>query len=106
MKVLIFLYTETYLYKKTKYQKLKDLLKNLTNIAKRRNKVSEFVNYESSIKDVKAITALDKKRLAFKPEKGQSQWTRSCQNSGKDKKRRPIILPGDQLDKLIKLLPL
>ena len=103
MKVLIFLYTETYLYKKSKYQKLKNLLKNLTNIAKRRNKVSEFVNYESSIKDVKAITALDKKRLAFKPEKGQSQWTRSCQNSGKDKKRRPVILPGDQIEKLIKL---
>ena len=36
MKVLIFLYSETYLYKKSKYQKLKDLLKNLTNIAKRR----------------------------------------------------------------------
>ena len=103
MKVLIFLYSETYLYKKSKYQKLKDLLKNLTNIAKRRNKVSEFVNYESSIKNVKAITALDKKRLAFKPEKGQSQWTRSCQNSVKDKKRRPVILPGDQLEKLIKL---
>src|SRR4029078_2767794 len=29
------------------------------------------------------------KRIGFKPEKGQNQWTRSCQNSGNDKKRRP-----------------
>ena len=52
---------------------------------------------------MKAITALDKKRLAFKPEKGQSQWSRSCQNSGTDKKRRPKVIPGDQPEKLIKM---
>ena len=40
---------------------------------------------------------LNRKRLAFKPEKGQNQWTRSCQNSGNDKRRRPIIIPGDNI---------
>ena len=60
MKVLIFLYVETYHYKKREYQRLKDVLKTLNKIAKRRNKVVEIVDYETSIKTVKAITALDK----------------------------------------------
>jgi len=102
MKVLIYLYVETYLYKKKEFQKLKDMLKNLNKIAKRRNKVIEVVDFDTSIKTVKSITSLDKARLGFKPEKGQNQWTRSCQNSGNDKKRRPELTPGDQIEKLIK----
>ena len=102
MKVLIYLYVETYLYKKKEYQKLKDTLIKLTNIAKRRNKVIELVDFDSTKQTVRAITSLDKARLGFRPEKGQNQWTRSCQNSGNDKKRRPTITPGDQLEKLIK----
>ena len=47
MKVLIYLYIETYLLKKPNRQKLKDKLKELTNIAKRRNKVNELVDYQS-----------------------------------------------------------
>ena len=54
--------------------------------------VVEIVNYQSEIKNVKLITAIDKKRLGFKPEDGQNQWTRSCQNSGKDKKRRFLMI--------------
>ena len=102
MKVLIYLYVETYLYKKKEFQKLKDMLKNLNKIAKRRNKVIEIVDFDTTIKTVKSITSLDKARLGFKPEKGQNQWTRSCQNSGNDKKRRPELTPGDQLEKIIK----
>jgi hypothetical protein len=101
MKVLIYLYVETYLYKKPEYQKLKDLLKTLSKIAKRRNKVMEVVEYDPNVKTVKSITGLDKARLGFKPDKGQNQWTRSCQNSGTDKKRRPDITSGDQLNKLL-----
>jgi hypothetical protein len=102
VKVLIYLYVETYLYKKNEFQKLKEMLKNLNKIARRRNKVTEIVEYDKTIKTIKSITSLDKARLGFKPEKGQNQWTRSCQNSGSDKKRRPILTPGDQLDKIIK----
>jgi hypothetical protein len=102
MKVLIYLYVETYLYEKKEFQNLKDMLVNLTNIAKRRNKVIEVVEYDIDAKTVKSITSLDKARLGFKPEKGQNQWTRSCQNSGTDKKRRPDITPGDQIEKLVK----
>ena len=102
MKVLIYMYVETYLYKKKEFQKIKDMLKNLSKIAKRRNKVIEVVEYETSIKAIKAMISLDKARLGFKPEKGQNQYTRSCQNSGSDKKRRPNITPSEQLEKLIK----
>lgn len=102
LKVLLYLYVETYIYKKPKYQKLKDMLKKLNKIASRRNKVVEIVNYESEIKNIKIITALDKKRLGFRPEKGENQWTRSCQNSGNDKKRRPEIINESNIEQLIK----
>ena len=102
MKVLLFLYVETYLYKKKEYQRLKDVLKTLSKIAKRRNKVVEIVDYETSIKNVKVITNLDKKRLGYKPEEGQNQWTRNCQNSGTDKKRRPDGIASDQIENLVK----
>jgi hypothetical protein len=102
MRVLIFLYSEIYLYKNKDYLKLKDTLNLLTNIAKRRNKVAEVVYSDDNVKTVRTITSLDKSRLGFRPEKGQHQWTRSCQNSGKDNKRRPDIIPEDQIDKLLK----
>ena len=89
MNVLMYLYSETYINKNPEYQEIKNKLKKLTNIAKRRGKVEEIVNYQKEIKTVKQMAQLDKKRLGFTPEEGQNQWTRSCQNSGNDKKRRP-----------------
>jgi hypothetical protein len=89
MNILIYLYVETYLYKRPERQILKQKLTQLTNIARRRNRVDDVINYEKTTKTVKHMTQLDKKRIGFKPEKGQNQWTRSCQNSGNDKKRRP-----------------
>lgn len=103
MKILIYLYSETYLYKKNKYQKLKSQLSKLNKVARRRNKVVEIVDYDTAIKNVKQITSLDKSRLGYRPEEGQNQWTRNCQNSGNDKKRRPNIISEDQLDKLLKM---
>ena len=91
IQILLFLYNETYFNKITKYQNILIKLKKLTNIAKRRNKVTDSVEYDQDKSTVKEVTALDKKRLGFKPEEGQNQWTRSCQNSGDDKKRQPII---------------
>jgi hypothetical protein len=103
IKVLLYLYIETYLVKNPKYQKIKETLLKLTKIAKRRNKVNEYVTYDTDNIKVKQITGLDKKRLGFKPEEGQSQWTRSCQNSGDDKKRRPIIKSNDNVKDLLKI---
>lgn len=100
MNILIYLYSETYLYKRPERQILKEKLKKLTNIAKRRNKVDNYVDYEKEIKTVKQITAMDKKRLGFRPDKGQNQWTRSCQNSGDNKKRQPKVLTQEEFMKL------
>ena len=101
MKSLLYIYVETYLYKKKDYQKLKETLKSLTKIAIRRNKVSQIVEYDTTVKNIKVISSLDKARLGFKPEKGQSQWSRSCQNSGNDKKRQPAVIAADEIDKLL-----
>lgn len=102
MNILIYLYIETYLYKKKDRQILKEKLKKLTNIAKRRSKVDELVDYSKETKTVKQMTQIDKRRIGFKPEKGQNQWTRSCQNSGDDKKRRPQQYSMTTMDQLIK----
>ena len=101
MNILIYLYIETYLYKRPDKQKMKDRLKRLTKIAKRRNKVDEIVNHETIVKSVKQMTAIDKKRLSYNADEDQNQWTRNCQNSGDDKKRRPQqFLNAEDLVKL------
>ena len=87
MNKLIYLYIETYLNKNKNYSNLKEKLKSLTNIAKRRNKVDDVVMIEDkSVKDVKKLTKFDSDRLGYRPEKGESHWTRACQNSGKKEK--------------------
>ena len=90
MNILIYLYSETYIIKNPEYQEIKEKLKKITNIAKRRGKVDEIVNYQKEVKTLKQMTQIDKKRLGYTPDEGQNQWTRSCQNSGNDKKRRPL----------------
>ena len=89
MNTLIYLYTETYLYKKPERQKMITKFQKITKIAKRRNKVEVIVPYESSAKLVKQITSIDSRRLKHKTDDDQNQWTRDCQNSGDDKLRRP-----------------
>lgn len=101
MNILIYLYIDTYLYKKHDRQILKEKLKKLTNIAKRRSKVDNVAKYSKEIKSVKQMTQIDKRRLGFKPEKGQNQWTRACQNSGTDKKRRPQQYNNNTIDQLV-----
>jgi hypothetical protein len=101
MNILMYLYIETYLYKKQDKQKFKDKLKKLTKIASRRNKVDEIVNYQDDKLYVKQIASIDKNRLGFKPKKGQNQWSRLCQNSGDDKKRQPQQYTDKTINKLI-----
>lgn len=101
MNVLMFLYSETYIKKNPEYQAIKEKLRKLTNIAKRRSKVDEVVNYQKEVKVVKQMTQIDKKRLGFTPDEGQNQWTRSCQNSGNDKKRRPLQTTQANISELI-----
>ena len=102
MSILMYLYIETYLYKKPDRQKLKEKLKELTKIAKRRNKVMDLVRENEDNKNIKQMAKLDKQRIGYKPEEGQSQWTRCCQNSGDGKKRRPTQYTADNMAELLK----
>ena len=101
VKVLLYLYVETYINKNSKYNKIKETLTKLNKIAKRRNKVNDMVDYEAGSSAIKQTIALDKKRLGFKPEEGQNQWSRNCQNSG-DKIRQPLIISSENIKELIK----
>lgn len=100
MNILMYLYVEVYINKNPKYMEIKNKLKKLTKVAKRRNKVNEVVNQQKEINIIKQITLLDKKRLGFKPEDGNNQWTRACQNSGQDNRRRPQQILVDNIQKL------
>lgn len=101
MNILIYLYVETYLYKRPNRQQMKDKLKRLVKIAKRRNKVDDFIKYDTTTQNVKQMISIDKKRLSYKADEDQNQWTRNCQNSGHDKKRRPqLFLNVDELKKI------
>ena len=102
MNTLIYLYIETYLLKKPERQKLKDKLKELTKIAKRRSKVVDLVIENEDSKSVKQMAKQDKQRIGYKPEEGQSQWTRCCQNSGEGKRRRPSQYTAENMAELVK----
>ncbi len=102
MAILLYLYTDTYLVKNPLRLKIREKLKTLTNIAKRRNKVDEVVDIEApEVSNIKEITKLDKERLAYKPGKNENQWARNCQKSG-DKNRRPFLYTEKTLDEMIK----
>ena len=101
MNILLYLYAETYLLKNPKYQVIKDKLKKITNIAKRRNKVNDVYIAEKEIKTIKHMSQIDKKRIGFTPEEGMSQYSRYCQNSGDDKKRRPQQTVINNISQLI-----
>lgn len=89
MKILIYLYIETYILKNKEYQRMRDRLKGFTNVAKRLGMVDEVLDSETMNKSVKKIISIDKKRLGTSAQDDQTQWTRNCQNSGNDKKRQP-----------------
>jgi len=101
MAILLYLYTDTYLNKNPQRIKIKEKLKTLTNIAKRRNKVDDVIEQQIETSNIKEITKLDKVRLGYTPSKNQSQWARNCQKSG-DKNRRPSLYTEKKLDDMLK----
>jgi len=90
MNVVLYLYVDVYHYKNPDRKHMMDVLKSLNNIAKRRNKVEVISEQVDDVREIKKMTKLDKDRLGFKPDKGQSHWSRNCQNSG-TKKRQPTV---------------
>lgn len=89
MKILMYLYVDTYLYKKPERQKLREKLQKLTNIARRQKKVEVYEEETApKVASIKQIAKIDTKR--FSSETGEKElWATQCQNSGLDKRRRP-----------------
>jgi len=103
LNILLYSYSETYLAKKTEWQHLKDKLKKLNNIAERRHIVNDYVRYSEDKLNIKLMANADKRRIGYKPEKGQSHWTRVCQNSGNTQRRRPQQYTIKNIDEMLKL---
>jgi len=100
MHIFIYLYVETYLYKKPDRKRMIDRLAKLVKIAMRRNKVDVYVDYDQEAKNVKQIIALDRKNLGYNTGDSANSWPTECQNSGEDKRRRPkpFLDAGDLAD--------
>lgn len=103
LNVMLYLYYETYIAKNPEWQYLKDKLRKLNNIAERRHTVNDFVKYSDEKMNIKAMANMDKRRIGYKPEKGQSHWSRVCQNSGNTQRRRPQLYTVDNIDDMLKL---
>lgn len=101
LNVLLVLYVDTYLYKKKDKQILKDKLKKLVNIAHRRNYVDVVVNYVKELKEIKKMASNDKVHLASNADKKITKYSRLCQKSGNDKRRRPQQFTTESVDELL-----
>jgi hypothetical protein len=97
--VVLGLYVDAYLEKRSDKKYLIDKLVKLTHIAKRRKKVDNYVDYDHEKSEIKQMSSLDKERLGYTPEKGQLQYSRACQNNG-GKIRRPqqVLTQKDLID--------
>ena len=102
LNILLFMYQEVYLIKRAEWQFLKEKLKKLNNIAERRHIVNDFVRYSDEKTNIKTMANADKMRIGYKPEKGQSHWSRVCQNSGINQRRRPQQFLSENIDELLK----
>jgi len=98
MAIILWLYMDTYIVKNPERIQIKNKLKSLTNIAKRRNKVPDIVNVEvADVNNIKEMAKLDSDRIGLKT---KHQWARTCQKSA-DKNRRPAITVDKTFDKLV-----
>src|SRR5690606_19975253 len=52
-----------------------------------RNKVDVYIQQEAPT--IKKMTLLDKERLSYKSAINDNNWSRLCQNSGENERRRP-----------------
>lgn len=102
--ILIYLYSEIYLIKNKSKLYILEKLEKLTKIAKRRNKVDEYVYYEEKIKnEIKTLVNNDKLHTGFSPLYGQNNWSRQCPNSGSIN-RQPQQFINSNSNKISKLL--
>lgn len=94
---ILYLYIEIYQKKNKKYFYIKDKIKDIKTIAKRKFDILNYLGPEELV-GIKAVQNQDKDRLKFKANKYKNVWSRLCQNSGK-LRRQPKIF--NNIDALI-----
>jgi len=94
--VLIYYYIEIYLLKNKEKQIMRDTLKQLSHIAKRRNRVEDVQFHSDEKTTMRDITNKDKRRLGFTPGEGENHWSRICPHSGDKYRRRPSIISNEE----------
>jgi hypothetical protein len=99
MTILLWLYMDTYIVKNPERLQIKNKLKSLTNIAKRRNRVEDVFIPEKSDpnSNIKEMAKLDKDRIGSKNNKSKDQWARLCQSTD-TMNRRPSIHTDDTFE--------
>ena len=95
---LLYLYYEIYINNNKKYDKVKNKLTELTIIAKKRTLVEDDVKIITDLQKIKKNNIL----LNYTPEDGLSGYSRLCQNSGENNKKRPKVFLENDIDALLK----
>lgn len=90
MLIILYIYKQIYINKNKDFYYIKDKIKDITNIAKRKLEILNFVEHTEKLTGVKELQDKDKNRLKFKANQNKSVWSRLCQNSGK-LKRQPKV---------------
>ena len=102
LNIMIYIYDEIYINKSKHWIKIENKLSKLVNIAQKRTLVSEIVELKDTTDEYKTMKESDIKRVGFKPEKGQSSYSRQCQNSGLKNRRKPKMVTADNVSDLLK----
>lgn len=85
---ILYLYSSIYIKNINKYLYIKNELKNISHIPKRKGEVSELQEKEIS-QNYKILNEMKSKDNRINTKNKQSRYSRECQNSG-DKIRRPL----------------
>ena len=96
---ILYIYLQIYIYKNKDYFYIKEKIKEITTIAKRKFEILNFIEQSDKLTGVKEIQSKDENRLKFKSKNNKSVWSRLCQNSGK-LHRQPKVFTN--IDDLIK----
>lgn len=97
--IILYIYKQIYIDKNKDFFYIKNKIKDITNIAKRKLEILNFVEQNEKLSGVKDLQDKDKNRLKFKANQNKSVWSRLCQNSGK-LRRQPKVFTN--IDSLIK----
>jgi hypothetical protein len=99
---LLYLYYEIYINKNKSYTKINKKLDELTKIAKKRDLTDELYEKDEEKSDLKKAKELDKERFSYTADDTSESYSRLCQNSGENNKKRPLIISDKDVNKLIK----